>query len=304
VTAAADFTVTPFPCNPAMPITFPWLSNIAANYEKYRFKSLCFDYLTSTGTEGTGSVILVPDFNASAPPPVTKAMALTMKDSVRGSVWQDFCSDFKGKDLSALPQYFTRSQALPANQDIKTYDTANLNLCVDGAGAESGSIGELWVEYDVELIAPAAQPQEGGALEMLQGAFFPDIVAAAAPLPTAPGATVTPGNLIGNGWNWAQASKTVTFTVAQRNQAYLIAIENVGTGLGDITASSTLAGNTVTLVDQVINGGTTSMAVFYYDTSLGTVGQNDALTFSYTCTTLTANNIFVGALVPGISALV
>lgn len=50
-------------------------------------------------------------------------------------------------------QRYVRTQALAANLDIKTYDVGNLNVAAQGISVTS-AVGELWVEYDIELITP------------------------------------------------------------------------------------------------------------------------------------------------------
>lgn len=42
--ASGTFSVTPFPLNPGLEQSFPWLSQLAANYEEYEFIQLVFEF--------------------------------------------------------------------------------------------------------------------------------------------------------------------------------------------------------------------------------------------------------------------
>ena len=70
----AAFTLYSFPINPGNPKTFPWLSQIAANYDQYallgcvfEFKSTASDFF-SGGTIGTGTIVLATDYDAADAP--------------------------------------------------------------------------------------------------------------------------------------------------------------------------------------------------------------------------------------------
>jgi hypothetical protein len=134
--------------NPGLSATFPWLANLAANFEKYRFKKLRFFYKSSVSTVAQGSVMLAIDLDALDAPPASKAVMLQMQTVVRSNVWQE-CSSTLPESVGEL---FTRSGAVPAGADAKTYDCGQ--LIVGTVGTTAGMIGEVWFEYDVELHTP------------------------------------------------------------------------------------------------------------------------------------------------------
>jgi hypothetical protein len=154
VAGSTNFAPNQYPMNPGISTTFPWLSGVAQRFDKYRFRKLDFKYETQTSTATVGTVMLVPDYNAADPAPANKAVALAYEDSARGEAWTKFSSTMARENLNALPQYNIRVGPLPANLDIKTYDVGNMWLCLSGE-AGNAVIGELWVEYEVELIAPS-----------------------------------------------------------------------------------------------------------------------------------------------------
>jgi hypothetical protein len=148
---ADAFTTVGFPVNPGMAETFPWLSRLASNYEKYKFHKLVFRYVTRAATTDRGGVIMAPDYDAADAPPTTEEQASAYTDAVESPVWQSFDVPLRAASQGAK---YVRSGAV-VDTDIKTYDIANFFCAtVPATGATDLSIGKLWVEYVVELMIP------------------------------------------------------------------------------------------------------------------------------------------------------
>jgi hypothetical protein len=162
VTGSAIFTVaSSFSLNPGLAASFPWLATQAAAWESYRFNKLRFCAYTRTSTSVPGSLMLVPDYDASDAAPASEQIASSYEDVEEDVPWKDVCVELRPAAMHALgPRKFIRTQALAANQDIKTYDAGTLFVCtVDGTAV---NWSKLWVEYDVTLFTPQLQP--GGSL--------------------------------------------------------------------------------------------------------------------------------------------
>lgn len=154
VNASVTFEAKSYPLNPGMGDTFPWLANIASNYEYYQFKALRFEYRPSCGTTTAGSVMMAVDFDAldAAPSSVQKMM------TYQGA---KHCSAFAPCTMECpklnLPKFgkekFVRSTTPPANSDRKSYDIGNLYLATDASGG-ANQVGLLFVTYDVLLSTP------------------------------------------------------------------------------------------------------------------------------------------------------
>lgn len=158
INASINFSVvSAFAINPGVSQSFPWLSQVAQRFEKYRFRKLRYAFETTSPTNKQGSLMLVPDFDAEDPAPISKTQALSYKSSVRTQIWERITLEVKQEDLRALPQYYIRGGSLSGSYDIKTYDVGNLFVCFSG-GDDNSVAGELWVEYEIELIAPNIQP--------------------------------------------------------------------------------------------------------------------------------------------------
>jgi hypothetical protein len=151
--------------NPGQAQTFPWLSTIAARYEKYRFKRLRFYYKPMvtqfTSNYNTGKVMMNCDYDASDPPPSSKQQVEDSEPHVDGMPYQSFSFVLDPREMNGMKSdaHYVRPAGLPGGTDIKTYDVGNLFLSTVGQ-AGTGAIGELRVEYDVELSVPILENDE------------------------------------------------------------------------------------------------------------------------------------------------
>jgi len=157
-----NFNNVAFPINPGQATTFPWLSTIAKNFEKYQFEKLVFFYkkeVSEFATAGqTGKVIFMVDFDASDAPPTTKQQMEDTIPHADAMPSQSFSLPLAPRDLAprANEARFIRVGGLPGNSDIKTYDVGNLNAATIAVLA-NGAVGELHVGYRVRLIKPVLE---------------------------------------------------------------------------------------------------------------------------------------------------
>jgi len=158
VSGTPGFTVALFlALNPGLAGTFPWLSNIANNFEQYRVRMMRFCYLTRTGTNIPGSVLMAPDYDASDAQPLSEQILSNYAEIVEDAPWKDICCILRPAGMHALgPKKFVRNGLVPG-QDLKTTDVGTFVLAtVDGSAV---NWGKVWVEYDVEFFAPQLNPQ-------------------------------------------------------------------------------------------------------------------------------------------------
>lgn len=142
----SNFVATSLKINPAISASFPWLANIAKMFDKYRFESLVFHFKTFVPTSTTGSVSLAYDPNTLDPVPTT-AEALTHETKwSTNSVWKSFSISIDCKRNDFL---YTRTGALDATVDLKTYDMGQLILASEGVPSQA--LGYVEVDYDVIL---------------------------------------------------------------------------------------------------------------------------------------------------------
>ena len=162
--SAGTFQNTVYSINPGLERTFPWLSQVAANYEEYTLKQCIFTYRTtvtdfvSTGGQ-VGTVIMASQYNPSDTPFQSKQDAMEYDMAMSGKVSSDMLHGVEcdPAQLSGTSNgKYIRSGPPRSDDDLKQYDWANLNVCVSNIPSAfvNQALGELWVSYTVELRKP------------------------------------------------------------------------------------------------------------------------------------------------------
>lgn len=266
------FANTSVAVNPGISTSFPWLSLMAPLYESYRFEKLEYRFESASGTTSTGTLMMAIDYDASDPPAVQKSQLSTYRGYVRSAPWEECCCESDREDLNKQKSYFVRTGNLSANQDIKLYDTGNLNVATQGQAGAS-NIGELYVRYRVKLMTPQLLINGLGLAQSFRS------------FATAQGgATTQSGNapLVSSGTG---AAITLTSTGVYQS---LAVVNVVGTGLVSTTFSGTA---TIVPVGNDLNAAATGInaAALVNFTAPG-----QTLIVTTANTTITAINVRLG----------
>jgi hypothetical protein len=150
--------ITTYAINPGNPVTFGYLAAIASRFEKYRVIKLRFVYETSSPTSNFGNIAMAFDFDAADPSPSFLQNIYRYDTFVKGAVWSPYLilDVPASKCNGALKEHFVTNTS-PV--DVKTYHVGNLiigtNANTSLSGGLTGSIGQVFVEYDFELIEPS-----------------------------------------------------------------------------------------------------------------------------------------------------
>lgn len=146
-TTPTDYTILGLRLSPSNSTTFPWLSNIAGLFDKFRFRKLRFTYVTTQPTNTPGNVAMAIDFDAYDKPP------------------GDFVDMSNLAKFTTTPVYVNKTIEVPLNHpgnkswyynfdgnngDLKTYNLGTFYLCLSGVDVAK-PVGYLVVDYDVEL---------------------------------------------------------------------------------------------------------------------------------------------------------
>ena len=159
IVSTEEFSCMAKSVNPGLHDLFPWLSTQALAWERYKFHRLRFVIHTRASTTDTGSVLMAPEYNASADAPSTEVVMASYEDCVEVAPWKDQVCVFQPKNMVGVTgSYFIRSMALPLNQDVKLYDVGKLMIATTDGPVSSILWGKLWVEYDVEFMIPQLPP--------------------------------------------------------------------------------------------------------------------------------------------------
>jgi len=163
VGTAGVFSNTSFAINPGLSNTFPFLSQIASNFEEYHMHGLVFEFVSTTSpyssTPAMGSVVLAMEYNAGAPPYTSKPQMENSDFAVsarpdKSMIYGVECAN------NATANYYIRSGASslpPTTTDIGLFNVATLTNIAAGI-----NLGELWVSYDIELFRPHVSPAKYG----------------------------------------------------------------------------------------------------------------------------------------------
>lgn len=159
---AGQFEIQNFPLNPGNPTTFPWLSQVAAQFQEYRldgmifqFKSMSADALNSTNT-ALGSVMMATNYNVNQP----------LFDSKYEMENTQFSTSVKPSMSAMHPIECARGESvlnvlyvapggnIPDGAAPSQYTFGNFQIATTGFQAANVNIGELWVTYEVTLMKP------------------------------------------------------------------------------------------------------------------------------------------------------
>jgi hypothetical protein len=158
VTGTAAFTVARrLELNPGLATFSPWLSSIARNWERYKFRKLVFHYFTKTVYTSPGSVMIVPDFDALELAPKSEQIAFAYEFAKESVPYKDFAVALSPAHMhpQGVPK-LCRQGAVPDTGATLDYDAGNcFIITVDGT---STLWGKVWIEYDVEFTSSQVSP--------------------------------------------------------------------------------------------------------------------------------------------------
>lgn len=162
ISGSTTFNLSSYFLNPGLDATFPWLSNIAYNFEQYRFHGLIFEFRTTSATAvsstntALGTVIMATDYDDLDAVFSNKQQMEAYEFSVStvpcaNAIHPIECSPRE----TPLPKLWVRtgSYSSYSTVDPRLYDMGRFQVATTGMQA-AATIGELWVSYDVEFFKP------------------------------------------------------------------------------------------------------------------------------------------------------
>lgn len=150
-----------YPLNPGMSKTFPWLSQVAAQYQEYTFRGVVFHFVSTSGQSvastntALGTVMMTTNYKATDAPPANKIELLNEFFSCDSKPSESFCHPIEcdPKENPYKVQY-VRTGAISGSEDLKTYDLGEFFIASQGVPSSAVNMGELWISYEVELRKP------------------------------------------------------------------------------------------------------------------------------------------------------
>ena len=145
--------------NPALPGSFPWLAALANSFTQYRLQGMIFHFKSTSGalstTQALGEIIMAVQYDTAAPEFTNKTQMLNEVFSMSKvpSLDAECPVECDPSQTANMGLYYTRNDALASGQDYRFYDVGKFYLATMGQAA-AGTLGELWVTYQVALYKP------------------------------------------------------------------------------------------------------------------------------------------------------
>jgi hypothetical protein len=153
VFGSTQFKSQRIPINPGLG-HFPWLSNIAESWDKYRWNKIRVEYIPSNAVVTTpGSVHMAVDYDASDAPPDSLADQSAYQTIANGRVYARISLTPSMAEMNSVtPEKLIRPG--PVHADLTLYDAFMLIISTINCLSDD-PIGQLWVFYDVDLYSPS-----------------------------------------------------------------------------------------------------------------------------------------------------
>jgi len=157
------FVLSKVSVQPGLKACFPWLSNLSRSFESYQFNSVRYIYKPAVATSLNGTVIMTAQYDIESTDPENHKDMVQIQGTKESSPYKILSFDLsRGKGgISNQKTYKIRNG--PVNGDLELYDSANFYIAFDGitnssfAAVANLNIGELWVEYVVDMVVPVGK---------------------------------------------------------------------------------------------------------------------------------------------------
>lgn len=152
------FVINAYEINAGIAATFPWASTIANTHQKYKLNKLIVSFKPLVGTQSNGRITLSYTIDPHDPVPSNKVEIFQHANTVEGCVWDSLSLNI---NTSLRPALFVRSGGI-SDSDINTYDFGTIFVAT--ANAATSTVGDLFIEYEMELHTPKPFSAAAGRL--------------------------------------------------------------------------------------------------------------------------------------------
>lgn len=187
------FSISTIPINVGLPVCFPWLSQLASNYQEYELQQCIFTFKTSiesyTATGQVGQVVMATQYNPSVEAFADKETMMMYDGAASCKTTSSMLQGVECdpvKLAATTGRKYIRSGNVASTEDLKEYDQGTLNLAILNPPVNllGQVMGELWISYTVKLTKPRLSSLNGNAIPYDIFAYYNQ---AGVPLTTASG---------------------------------------------------------------------------------------------------------------------
>jgi hypothetical protein len=173
VTASESFNLNAYNLNPGLSTTFPWLSQMAVAFEEYIIHGLIVEFvsessdsvLSTAANSALGVVMMAITYDSLDPNFPNKKEMLNYEFAQSRKPSTSFLLPMEcSRAETPFHELFVRTTSAPSGSDIRLYDAGVLQIATQGQQANSGTLGELWITYDIEFLKPKFIVSEVGQL--------------------------------------------------------------------------------------------------------------------------------------------
>lgn len=156
------------PIQPGNAGTFPWLSQIAGSFTQYQLEGMMFNFVSTSGalstTQSLGEIIMAVNYNVSEADFTNKQQMLNEIMAVSKVPSEDAAVGVEcDPQQTPMAHLLIREGAVPSGDNKKFYDIGTFYLATQGQAA-AGTLGELWVTYQVAFYKPQMNVIGGGSV--------------------------------------------------------------------------------------------------------------------------------------------
>ncbi len=156
--STGSWSPTVLTLNPGNNACFPWLSQIASNFEIFQFLKLEFHYRTYAPTSAQGNLLMVTDFDTLDSDYATESDVLQMSYVNESSLFLS-CKHVVRLSKAAgglMKTRYVTVSTLPSNADPRINNVGNFVYGISSATTTSASFGRLFVRYTIRLSQPTS----------------------------------------------------------------------------------------------------------------------------------------------------
>lgn len=165
------FSIQTIPINPGLKYPFKLCSKWAANYDFYVIRHLRFRVEPNSGTNITGSIGMVYDYDPTDVNPQTERDLYAFYHAKLQDAWHECDGNFEPGMVKGRKKFFVRNEttALGSGKNRAQCDPALFYLSTSNFSVDNLPVGKLFIDYDIDFYDP--HEAEEVNLEMSWGAL-------------------------------------------------------------------------------------------------------------------------------------